>query len=81
MKQKTAVEWLIGRFHYEGFIGSFCSEELIKSKREIMIEIIDQAKAMEEEQIKVAYVYGSAYGIDVHRDLRPEQYYQETFAK
>ena len=51
MKQ-TAVEWLIGRFHYEGFIGTYCSEEQIKSKREMMIEIIDQAKEMEKEQIE-----------------------------
>jgi hypothetical protein len=47
---QTAVEWLIARFHYEGFIGTFCSEELIKSKREIMIEIINQAKEMEKKQ-------------------------------
>jgi len=47
---KTAVEWLIGRFHYEGFIGTYCSEEQIKSKRQIMIEIIEQAKEMEREQ-------------------------------
>ena len=47
---KTAVEWLIARFHYEGFIGTYCSEEQIKSKRKIMIEIIDQAKEMEKEQ-------------------------------
>ena len=51
----TAVEWLIGRFHYEGFIGTYCSEEQIKSKREMMIEIIDQAKAMEKKQIVDAY--------------------------
>ena len=49
MKQ-TAVEWLIGRFHYEGFIGTYCSEEQIKSKREMMIQIIDQAKAMESQE-------------------------------
>ena len=50
--KKTAVEWLIGRFHYEGFIGTYCSEEQIKSKREIMIEIIEQAKEMEKEQMR-----------------------------
>lgn len=50
MKEKTAVEWMIGRFHYEGFIGTFCSEEQIKSKREIMIEIIEEAKRMERNQ-------------------------------
>jgi hypothetical protein len=52
---KTAVEWLIGRFHYEGFIGTYCSEEQIKSKRQIMIEIIEQAKEMEKQQIIEAH--------------------------
>jgi hypothetical protein len=83
MKQKTAVEWLIGRFHYEGFIGTFCSEELIKSKREIMIEIIDQAKAMEKEQIQDAFYHG--VDVDSWNVTNPykeaEQYYQKTYAK
>ena len=56
--KKTAVEWLIGRFHYEGFIGTYCSEEQIKSKREIMIEIIEQAKEMEKEQLCYFYIKG-----------------------
>jgi len=77
MKQKTAIEWLIGRFHYEGFIGSFCSEELIKSKREIMIEIIDQAKAMEKEQIKDAWLNSLTKG-DYNS---AEEYYQSTYGK
>jgi hypothetical protein len=77
MENKTAVEWLIGRFHYEGFIGNFCSEELIKSKREIMIEIIDQAKAMEQKQIIEAFNYGNgasnlAYG---------SEYFENKFKK
>ena len=67
----TAVEWLIGRFHYEGFIGTYCSEEQIKSKREMMIEIIDQAKAMEKKQIV------DAYESLEHR--HGENYYNETF--
>ena len=55
----TAVEWLIGRFHYEGFIGTYCSEEQIKSKRQIMIEIIEQAKEMERDQIVEAFGDGA----------------------
>ena len=69
MKQ-TAVEWLIGRFHYEGFIGTYCSEEQIKSKRQIMIEIIEQAKEMEREQMESAYLAGES---------KDKQYYNETF--
>ena len=67
---KTAVEWLIGRFHYEGFIGTYCSEEQIKSKRQIMIEIIEQAKEMEKEQMESAYLAGES---------KDKQYYNETF--
>ena len=69
--KKTTVEWLIGRFHYEGFIGTYCSEEQIKSKRQIMIEIIEQAKEMEKEQI-----------IDAYESLEHrhgENYYNETY--
>jgi hypothetical protein len=70
--KKTAVEWLIGRFHYEGFIGTYCSEEQIKSKRQIMIEIIEQAKEMEKEQMI------ELWNIAVTCESF-EQYYNETF--
>lgn len=82
--KKTAVEWLIGRFHYEGFIGHFCSEEAIKSKREIMIEIIDQAKAMEKEQI-VEAVESTIKSVELTEDktaffaMGGEGYYNETY--
>ena len=75
MKQ-TAVEWLIGRFHYEGFIGTYCSEEEIKSKRQIMIEIINQAKEMEREQIVKAYDKGE-FNCGVNETS--EQYYVKTY--
>jgi hypothetical protein len=87
MKKQTAVEWLIGRFHYEGFIGTFCSEEQIKAKRDVMIEIINQAKEMQREQIIEAHgnkqktksnpnsivTYGYTY--------TGEMYYNETYSK
>jgi endo-beta-N-acetylglucosaminidase D len=66
---------LIGRFHYEGFIGTYCSEEQIKSKRQIMIEIIEQAKEMEKEQIKNAW-YNSLTKGDYNS---AEEYYNETY--
>jgi hypothetical protein len=74
---KTAVEWLIGRFHYEGFIGTYCSEEQIKSKREMMIEIIEQAKEMEKEQMRNA----SCPYIGGWEDEEFEYWYNETFKK
>ena len=71
----TAVEWLIGRFHYEGFIGTYCSEEQIKSKRQIMIEIIEQAKEMEREQIKDAWLNSLTKGDYNSAD----EYYNQTY--
>ena len=67
MKQ-TAVEWLM--------------EQLTKNyplTKESAESIIEQAKAMEKEQIGNAYVYGSAYGIDQENGLSPNNYYKETF--
>ena len=77
MKQ-TAVEWLIGRFHYEGFIGTYCSEEQIKSKREIMIEIIEQAKEMEKEQLCYFYIKG-VEGEMSNPYITNIEFYNETF--
>ena len=65
MKKQTAVEWLI--------------QELI-SKFDIDIEqflVIDQAKAMEKEQIIIARWVGD-YSCD---SIKAEQYYNETFSK
>jgi hypothetical protein len=63
MKQ-TAVDWLYDQ---------------IENKGKSIYEILDQAKAMEKEQICNAYVYGAAYGIDVLNNLIPDTYYNETF--
>jgi hypothetical protein len=82
MKQQTAVEWLIARFHYEGFIGTFCSEEQIKAKRDVMIEIINQAKEMEKEQIIKAFEIGYDNGACVQEGnaiYHGSNYYNETF--
>jgi len=76
---KTAVEWLIARFHYEGFIGTFCSEEQIKAKTDVMIEIIEQAKQMEKEQIINAYE--TAMETDIYNEPLKigKDYYNQTF--
>ena len=61
MKQ-TAVEWLI--------------EQLIpKDQHEGIIDIIEEAKEMEKEQIKDAY----NFGIKDEYVIGAEQYYNETF--
>ena len=66
MKQ-TAVEWLEDNLHY-----------LHSTKWD---DILEQAKEMEKEQIGNAYVYGSAYGIDLKNGFSPNNYYNETFNK
>jgi hypothetical protein len=81
MKKQTAVEWLIARFHYEGFIGTFCSEEQIKAKRDVMIEIIEQAKEMEKAQIMTAFTRGDIFGADYFDgvNITEENYYKQTY--
>ena len=65
MKKQTAVEWLI-----EQICGDHTSE---------WNKQIEQAKAMEKEQISNAYVYGSCYGIDLDKGLHPNNYFKETY--
>ncbi len=62
MKQETAVEWLIDQV--EDFIGL------------IPVDVIDQAKEMEKQQILIAYDNGWETG-----SYKPEQYYNETYGK
>ena len=69
MKQ-TAVEWLLENLNSEPY-----SEEEFNYNKECW----DKAKEMEKEQISQAYVFGSAYGIDVKNGLNPKNYYNETF--
>jgi hypothetical protein len=60
-KQQTAVDWLV--------------EQLPLIQQEGLIDIIEQAKEMEKQQIIEAYKYGNQS--DVY--FKPEQYYNETF--
>jgi len=68
MKEQTAVEWLVEQITNGGI-----------SVR----QAIQQAKAMEREQIEDAYDYGFADGFDdVKYDDEPkgaEKYYNETY--
>jgi hypothetical protein len=63
---KTAVEWLY--------------ETLWKQNNySLPSNILEQAKEMEKEQIKTAYLNGNAFGIDIDNGLSPSHYYNETF--
>lgn len=71
MAQQTAIEWLV-----EQFQNTF--SEYIKINPDW--EVIEQAKAMEKEQIMNAVNYGDERGkIATYRTA--EQYYNETYNK
>ena len=69
MAQQTAVEWLIENVH-------------IIPKFELFVQdILDKAKQMEKEQIKVSYETGWVNG-DLKKAPRfGNDYYNETFKK
>lgn len=67
MKTQTAVEFLIKAF--QGAYG----DKVIN----VVSVQVEQAKAMEKEQIIEAYKYGNQS--DVY--FKPEQYYNETYNK
>lgn len=62
----TAVEWLVSQLNKEGFAKVVTDEE------------IEQAKAMEKEQLYKFYMQGGVDAI-MEADRNVEQYYHETF--
>jgi hypothetical protein len=71
---KTAVEKL---FELIDEI-PFYSPEASDLYQDIM-NLKDQAKEMEKDQIERAYLYGCAYGIDTDKELTPGSYYKEVY--
>lgn len=71
--KQTAVEFLVDKLSYS------TSDGTIISHHKIITNLVEQAKAMEREQISNAYVYGSAYGIDLENGLNPNNYFKETY--
>ena len=67
MKKQTAVEWLIEQFEKDGYLG---------------LQRIEQAKAMEKEQIIDAWDKGYDNQCPIiDEENCGEQYYNETFNK
>jgi len=64
-KQQTAVQYLMDKLYDPSYD--------IKKQ----IKWFEEAKQMEEEQIKDAYIMGS-YDM-ASKEFNPEQYYNETF--
>ena len=66
MEKQTAVEWLVKEFsEILGPLNTKPMQDLL------IVDAIEQAKAMEKEQIIEAYKYGNQS--DVY--YKPEQYY------
>ena len=70
MAQQTAVEWLITQVNSEQYQIAF-------GQTYISIDLIEQAKQMEKEQIIDAHYEG--YRNDIGTTEVSEQYYNETF--
>ena len=70
MAQQTAVEWLVNMLY-----SPVCNGFLNGQRRDIPSHIIEQAKAMEKEQIRDAWSSGA---LDTYIQ-NGEQYYNETY--
>jgi hypothetical protein len=66
MPKQTAVEWL--ELYIKGITSLNCDE------------VIEQAKAMEKEQIEDAHEIGYINGGN-YKNVNGEQYYNETYKK
>jgi|688.fasta_scaffold72940_7 hypothetical protein len=76
MKKQTAVEWLVQYIHSEEYQKAF-------GQTYISIELVEQAKAMEKEQIKNAYILplSSEYWFkdEDFFQTESEQYYNQNY--
>jgi hypothetical protein len=78
--KKTALEWYAEqamRLEIEKAKGNISMNEMLNQ----LSNVLDQSKEMEKDQICNAYVYGSAYGINMQDGLHPINYYNETYKK
>jgi hypothetical protein len=83
MKKQTAVDWLAEQINGKSINYPFSTYADITIS--IPIELFEQAKQMEKEQIKEAYNYGWD---DRHHDVKKswledadENYYNETYGQ
>lgn len=71
MKQQTAVEWLVKMLY------SPVCKGFIEGRTQIPFHIIEEAKAIEKEQIMNAYTSGESDG--EHYEYAALEYYNETY--
>lgn len=72
---KTAVEELEEYLKWTGVVVER------PDTRCILQEEINKAKEREKSQILNAYVYGSAYGIDVTNNISPTKHFEQCYNK
>jgi len=76
MSQQTAIEWLV-KMLYSPVCNGF-----IQGRRQIPHDIIEQAKAMEKEQIIQSHIDGFDHIVaEFKKQEYAEQYYNETYEK
>ena len=78
MKQ-TAVEWLIKELKEKEYLGTFCTADAWERKERQMRLIIQQAKAMEKQQIKDAYNSDRDLLSRIEDGSAFDEYYLETY--
>ena len=74
MAQQPAVEWLSEMLH-----SPMCNGFLNGQRRVIPHDIIQQAKAMEKEQIKDAWYNGGVNGMGLFETNTGEEYYNKNY--
>ena len=76
MAEQTAVEWLVQQMADKEYI-------LWNDKPYWLdvVNLIDQAKQMEKDQIIEGYISGTFLPLTTQELNRPEQYYNKTYGK
>jgi hypothetical protein len=72
IKKETSIDWLMAQLYKKGFIKEVDGNE--------PINLMNQAKEMEKQQIIDAYISGRDNVIN-RNNILPLQYYNETFNK
>ena len=73
MSKQTAVEWLVEQLE------CFGNKHELQMSWATVDELVEQAKAMEREQIVNAHLTGLIYSLDMPASEQSVQYYNETY--
>ena len=73
VKKETSIEWLMTQLYKKRFIKEVDGNE--------PINLMNQAKEMEKEQIKDAHLVGLITSMEMEATKQAEEYYQENYGK